>query len=297
MKSFAIAAILASTVAALPTNVISEASSVVPSNIPSCVPSGVIPSGAPLPSGIPLCSPSATPSAVASTSAKSVHSVLTVTNQQSKNVLVELEPTVASLLTGLNLGSATDPVGQIIQVADSVGDLNIGSGSGLLTVATSEGKVALVKLTSTVGSLLSSLGLSDVTTVVGSLVGTLESAVSGSMKRDPLSDVMQITGLNGNNLVVQLEPTVLSLVTGLVDLSSVQGTVGTVLAEVPAVSGLASAAEKVAADPTQLFGVLGEDGTSAMLVKVEGTAQGLLAVLGLSSLESTVGNIVSAGSL
>ncbi|KAJ5153291.1 uncharacterized protein N7482_009769 [Penicillium canariense] len=305
MKTFAIsAAILASTVAALPTRIIpGGASGVLPSGIPSCLPSGVLPAGVTIPSGIPTCIPSASAipsvgtSKMTSQATSQVHSVLTVTDQASKSVLVELEPTVASLLSGLNLGSVTESVGQIIQVAPTVGDLNLnGATGGLLTVATGEGSVALVKLTSTVEGLLSGLGLPEVGSLVGSLVGTIEGAVSGNLKRDPLSDVMSITDLNGNNLLVQVEPTVLGLLGGL-NLASIQGTVGTVVAQVPAVSGLAAAAQNVAADPTQLFGVLGEDGTSALLVKVEGTATGLLATLGLQGLTTTVGSVVPVTSL
>ncbi|CEJ57220.1 hypothetical protein PMG11_05921 [Penicillium brasilianum] len=309
MKSFAIsAAILASTVAALPTNIIpGAASGVLPSGIPTCLPSGIIPSGVPIPSGIPTCISSASDAPSVGTgfansqvSTGQVHSVLTVTDQASKLVLVELEPTVAGLLSGLNLGGVTQSVGQIIQVAPTVGALNLnGATGGLLTVATSEGSVALIKLTSTVEGLLSGLGLPEVGSLVGSLVGTLEgvaSGLTGNMKRDPVSNVMTITDLAGNPLLVQVEPTVLSLLGGL-DLSNVQGAVGTVVAEVPAVSGLAAAAQGVAADPTQLFGVLGQDGASALLVKVEGTATGLLSLLGLSSLTSTIGSVVPAGLL
>ncbi|OOQ81814.1 hypothetical protein PEBR_43283 [Penicillium brasilianum] len=309
MKSFAIsAAILASTVAALPTNIIpGAASGVLPSGIPTCLPSGIIPSGVPIPSGIPTCISSASDAPSVGTgfansqvSTGQVHSVLTVTDQASKLVLVELEPTVAGLLSGLNLGGVTQSVGQIIQVAPTVGALNLnGATGGLLTVATSEGSVALIKLTSTVEGLLSGLGLPEVGSLVGSLVGTLEgvaSGLTGNMKRDPVSNVVTITDLAGNPLLVQVEPTVLSLLGGL-DLSNVQGAVGTVVAEVPAVSGLAAAAQGVAADPTQLFGVLGQDGTSALLVKVEGTATGLLSLLGLSSLTSTIGSVVPAGLL
>lgn len=317
MKSFAIsAAILASTVAALPTNIIPDAASgVLPSGIPTCLPSGIIPSGLPISSGIPTCLPSAAAAPSAGSAQVStnqiaglapgvatgqVHSVLTVTDQASKLVLVELEPSVAGLLTGLNLGGLTQSVGQIIQVAPTVGALNLnGATGGLMTVATSDGSVALVKLTSTVEGLLSGLGLPEVGSLVGSLVGTLEgvtSGVTGSMKRNTLSNVMTITDLSGNPLLVQVEPTVLGLLGGL-DLSSIQGTVGTVVAEVPAVSGLAAAAEGVAADPTQLFSVLGQDGTSAMLVKVEGTATGLLSMLGLQDLTNVVGSVVPAGLL
>lgn len=297
MKSFTIAAILASTAMALPTNIIP--SGTVPSGVPSCIPSGVIPSGVPIPSGIPMCTgaPSATPSSAAS---NKVNSVMTVTNEASKNILVELEPTVANLLTGLNL-PLSEPVGKIVQTASSVDGLNLqGLGSGFMTVATKEGSVALVKLTYTVEGLFSGLGLPEVGSLVGSLVGTLESLVPTGMKRDATSSltdtVMHITDLNGDVLPVALGSNVLGLLSGL-DLTSVQGPIGSVVAMVPSVSDLPSKAESIAADPTQLVGVLGQDGTSAMLVKLEGTATGLLGSLGLTSLLSPIGSVTSVTGL
>ncbi|CAI7665509.1 unnamed protein product [Penicillium manginii] len=301
MKSFTIAAILASTAMALPTNIIPSGTA--PSGVPSCIPSGVIPSGVPIPSGIPMCTgapsatPSATPSGIAS---NNVNSVMTVTNEQSKNILVQLTPTVANLLTGLNL-PLSEPVGNIVQTASSVDGLNLqGLGSGFMTVVTQEGSVALVKLTSTVEGLFSGLGLPEVGSLVGSLVGTLENLVPTGMKRDATSSVtdtvMHITDLNGDILPVALGSNVLGLLSGL-DLSSVQGPIGSVVAMVPSVSDLPSKAMSMAADPTQLVGVLGQDGTSAMLVKLEGTATGLLGSLGLTSLLSPIGSVTSVTGL
>ena len=277
MKAFALsAAILATIAAALPT-----------STLPT--PSGVIPSGTPLPSSSRI-----------SSTAKQVHSVLTVTDQSKKNVLVELDSGFANLLSGLNLGSVTTSVGTIVQTADSLVGLNIPSdASGLLTVVTSDGEYALVELTDAVESLLSGLGLSLVGNIVGTVVSTLEDIVS-SVKRSDLNNVLSITGLNGQIILVQVEPTLLGALNGL-DLSSIQGTVGTVVASVPAVSDLASKAQEIGADPTELFGVLSKDGTSALLVKVESTGaqvtstlSGLLSTLGLSSLTSTIGTVVSS---
>jgi len=219
---------------------------------------------------------------------KKVNSVMTVTNQESKNILVELEPTVANLLTGLDL-PLTEPVGQIIQSAPSMSGLNLqGLGSGFMTVATKEGSVALVKLTSTVESLVAGLGLPEVGSLVGSLVGTLEGLVP--VKRDITNNIMKITDLNGDVLPVQLESGVLGLLSGL-DLSTVEGPVGSVVAIAPSVTDLTSKAESIAADPTQLFSVLSQDGSSAMLVKLESTATGLLSTLGLGSLTSVVGSV------
>lgn len=287
MKSFTIAAILASTAAALPTNIIP--SGTIPSGVPSCIPSGVIPSGVPIPSGIPTCT--GAPTASPSSASNKVNSVMTVTNQESKNILVELEPTVANLLTGLDL-PLSEPVGEIVQTASSLDGLNLqGLGSNFMTVATEGGSVALVKLTSTVEGLLSGLGLPQVGSLVGSLVGTIEGLGSGSLKRDVTETVMHIVGMNGDVLPVKLGSNVLGLLSGL-DLSSVQGPVGTVVAQASSVTGLVSKAESITADPTQLFSVLSEDGSSAMLVKLEGTATGLLSALGLGSLENVVGSVV-----
>jgi hypothetical protein len=226
---------------------------------------------------------------------QNVNSVMTVTNEESKNILVQLEPTVANLLTGLNL-PLSEPVGKIVQTASSVDGLNLqGLGSGFMTVATQNGEAALVKLTYTVEGLFSGLGLPEVGSLVGSLVGTLEGLVP-SMKRDVTSSltdtVMHITDLNGDVLPVALGSNVLGLLSGL-DLTSVQGPIGSVVAMVPSVSDLPSKAESIAADPTQLVGVLGQDGTSAMLVKLEGTATGLLGSLGLTSLLSPIGSVTS----
>ncbi|KAJ5111156.1 hypothetical protein N7532_001691 [Penicillium argentinense] len=295
MKSFAVAALLASTAMALPTNVIP--SGTIPSGVPSCIPSGVVPSGVPLPSGIEICLPSATPSASASSI---VSKTMTVTNQNSEQIPVQLQSTVANALS-----SVEGPIGQVVQTAPSVGALNLENlGSGFMTVATKEGSVALVKLTSTAEGLLSSLGLGQVSSLVGTLVGTVEGTVEsivgglgglGGLKRDAVSDVMQITNLNGDVVPVKLESSVLGLLSGL-DLTSLlggaSGPIGSVVAVAPSVTDLASKAQSIAADPTQLIGVLSQDGSSAMLVKLEGTATGLLSSLGLSTVGTTVGSVV-----
>lgn len=306
MKSFAIAAFLASAVAALPTGTSSY----------SCIPSGAAPTG--FVPEIPYCSstPTAVPSVIptpgasglssftsGSSAGNAVHSVFSVTNG-GKKMLVELEQGFAQKLTGLNLGSVTDSIGSVMDVANSPSQLNTnGLTSGVLTVATTGGQYALVQLTSEVESLLSPLlsTLGPVTQVVGGLVGTLEGLGSlTNMKRDPISDVMSITGQNGNNILVKVEPTVLGLVGGL-NLGSLLGgsssqssPLGSVVGEVPVAGDLVQQASSLGGDPTQLIGVLSQDGSSALLVKVDSTATGLLSTLGLSSLGQTVGTVVSS---
>ncbi|KAJ5475477.1 hypothetical protein N7539_007764 [Penicillium diatomitis] len=315
MKSFAIsAAILASVAAALPASVVSNVasgvlstpsytSSGVPviSNLPSSVNVATEGYSAQASAGAAQVSTGQIPSQASGLVDGKVNNVLGVTDQAGKLVKVVLEPTVANLLAGLNLGGVVQSVGQIVQVAPTLHELNLDGVTGTtLTVATGTGGVALVKVNSLVEGLLSGLGLGQTGSLVGSIVGNVEGVVSGAgstAKRDGLpSKVMTITNLHGLPLHIQLNQSILNLLGGL-DLSSVQGVVGTVVAEVPVVSQLAGAAQNVDADQNQLFGVLGQDGVSALLVKVEGTVTGLLSMLGLSSLTTTVGSVVPAGLL
>jgi hypothetical protein len=329
MKSFAIAAVLASTVAALPTGTLPI----------SCIPAGAAPTGLapelPWCSSTPTASATVTPTAAAAglgsvsnllggnTAGNAVHSVFSVSNG-GKKMLVELEQSFAQKLTGLNIGSVTQSIGSVVDIADSPSQLNTnGLTSGVLTVGTTEGKYALVQLTSEVENLLSPLlsTLGGVTQVVGGLVGTLEGlggnlgnlggltnvgGLTSDLKRGPVSDVMSITGEDGNNLLVKVEPTVLGLL-GELPLGSLLGGVtgssqslplGSVVGQVPAASDLVQQATSLGADPSQVIGVLSQDGSSALIVKVESTATGLLSTLGLSSLGQTIGSVVpSVGGL
>ncbi|KAJ5549046.1 hypothetical protein N7513_006280 [Penicillium frequentans] len=239
--------------------------------------------------------PGAASSAVSMVS-KTVHSVLTVTNQQTgKNMLVELEQGFASQLTGLNLGNPTSSVGTIVQTASSLSELqSLTSGLTGLTFVTSTGEYVLVQLDSTVEGLLATLGLSAVGDVVGTVVSTLESVASNA-KRSELNNVLSITGLNNEPILVKAESTLTDA------LSPVQGTVGTVVASVPEVSDLASKASELGLPTNELFGVASADGASVLLVRVESlaggltpTVTGLLSGLGLGDLTSTVGTVVSS---
>ncbi|KAF7714859.1 Uncharacterized protein PECH_000012 [Penicillium ucsense] len=314
MKSFAIsAAILASVAAALPASVVSNVASgvlstpsytsgvPVVSDLPSSVNVATEGHSAQASAGAAQVSTGQIPSQASGLVDDKVNNVVGVTDQAGKLVKVVLEPTVANLLAGLNLGGVVQSVGQIVQVAPTLHELNLDGVTGTtLTVATGTGGVALVKVNSLVEGLLSGLGIGQTGSLVGSIVGNVEGVVSGAgsiAKRDGLlSEVMTVTDLHGLPLHIQLNKSILNLLGGL-DLSSVQGVVGTVVAEVPVVSQLAGAAQNVDADQNQLFGVLGQDGVSALLVKVEGTATGLLSMLGLSSLTTTVGSVVPAGLL
>ncbi|KGO41982.1 hypothetical protein PEX1_012570 [Penicillium expansum] len=313
MKSFAFsAALLASTAMALPASIIpSGTTGSLPSGVPSCLPSGVIPSGIPLPvaSMIPTCSGAAAssfsalpiPTSAASdmTEGSGPGQVLSILNQAgTSNFKMMAESELQSLMSKLPLSALEKPVGQVIQTAQSVDQLDTSSGSGLtqVTAVLENGNAALIQLTQEVVDLLSSLGLGEVGSLLGSIVGGLES-ITGNIKRaDPLQNVLSITDMNGlaggKDLLVQVEPTPLGLLSGL-DLSTVQGPVGNVVAMAPSVTELKSKIPNIPG--ADFIAVNAEDKASVLLIKVNGAAQGLLSTLGLGSVGTAIGSIVSSG--
>ncbi|GKZ21275.1 hypothetical protein AbraIFM66951_011667 [Aspergillus brasiliensis] len=108
--------------------------------------------------------------------APKVKDVLEVTGSDSKRLLVQLSPSVASLLSNLNLPSVGTPVGQIVNTASNVGDLLKDVSTPveqLLTVVGQDGSYILIQLSPEVASLLSGLSLPTLGTSVGSVVATL----------------------------------------------------------------------------------------------------------------------------
>ncbi|KAJ5463405.1 hypothetical protein N7475_008349 [Penicillium sp. IBT 31633x] len=311
MRSFAFsAALLASTAMALPTNIASGTTEALPSGIPSCLPSGVVPSDIPSPvaSLIPTCSGAAASSSSAlpiPTGAASEliegssgpGQILTILNQAgTSDFKMKAESELHSLMSKLPLSALEKPVGQVIQTADSVDQLDTKSGSGLtqVTAVLENGNAALIELTQGVVDLLDSLGLGEVGSLLGSIVGGLES-ITGNVKRsDPLQHVLSITDVNGlaggKNLLVQVEPTLLGLLSGL-DLSTIEGPVGNVVAKASSISELKSKVPQIPG--ADFLAVNAEDKASVLLVKVERPVQGLLSTLGLGSLGTAIGSIVS----
>ncbi|CAG7946996.1 unnamed protein product [Penicillium nalgiovense] len=332
MKSFAFsAAVLASTAMALPANLANIANipsgttDALPSGVPSCLPSGVIPSGIPLPvvSMIPTCPGAAASSAMSglpiptgaasgltqgaapgqllSTLKGAGHGqVLSILNQAgTSNIKMMAESELQSLMSKLPVSALEKPVGQVIQTADSVDKLHTSGGPGLnqVTAILDNGNAALIQLTNEVVKLLDGLGLGQVGGLIGSIVGGLET-VTGYIKRDALQNVLSITDVNGiaggKNLLAQVEPTLLGLLGGGLDLSTVQGPVGNVVAMAPSVSELKSKIPNIPG--ADFIAVTGEDKASVLLVKLESTVQSLLSSLGLGSVGTTVGSIVSSAS-
>ncbi|KAJ5703879.1 hypothetical protein N7493_011017 [Penicillium malachiteum] len=244
-------------------------------------------SAMPTPSSV-VSSTLASTSSVAVT--KEVHSVITVTTQESKQVLVELDQTVANKLTGVSLGSVTTSVGKIVKVVTSLDQIS-SSDSNLITVLLSTGEYALVELTDAVEELLSDLGLSAVSDVVGTVVSTLEDVASNA-KRSETSNLLSLTGLNGQAIYAEATG-----VLGELDLSEITGTV---VAKVESVADLKSKVSELGLNSNNVIGVLAADGVSVLVVKIESTVTGLLSVLtallsslGLGDLTVTVASVVT----
>ncbi|KAJ5781066.1 hypothetical protein N7457_006226 [Penicillium paradoxum] len=309
MKSFALAALLASTAMALPANIASGTTGTLPSDLPSCLPSGVVPSGIPSPvaSLIPTCSDapassSALPIPTGATPELTQGSagpgqVLSILNQAgTSDFKMKAESELEKIMSKLPTHILEKPVGKVIQTADSVDLLDLNNGSGLtkVTAVLDNGKGVLIELTAPVVDLLHKLGLGEVGNLVGSIVGGVEN-ILGSLKRsNSLENVVSITDVNGlaggKDLVVQLDHSVLGLLSGL-DLATLEGPIGNIIAKAPSVSELKSKIPKIPG--ADFIAVNAEDKASVLLIKVDGAVQGLLSTLGLGSLGAAVGSIVS----
>ncbi|KAJ5840574.1 uncharacterized protein N7525_005762 [Penicillium rubens] len=108
--------------------------------------------------------------------APKVKNTLEVTGANTKNLLVELSPSVTSLVAGLGLTTIAGPVGSIVHEASSVGDLVkdvSGPVEDLLHIVAKDGKHLLIKLSPSVVGLVTGLGLPTVATPVGAILTTV----------------------------------------------------------------------------------------------------------------------------
>ncbi|KAJ5779541.1 hypothetical protein N7457_007261 [Penicillium paradoxum] len=108
--------------------------------------------------------------------APKVKSTLTVTGQNAKELLIELSPSVTSLVAGLGLTTIAGPIGSIVAEAASVGDLvsDISEPIGdLLHIVGNDGNHLLVKLSPSVVDLVAGLGLPTIATPLGAIVTTV----------------------------------------------------------------------------------------------------------------------------
>lgn len=227
---------------------------------------------------------------------KPVNQILSVAGPDAKQLLIELSPEVTALLSGLGLAGLGGPVGSIVASAASVGDLVKDLGpkvEGLLTVVDKDLGALLIQLSPEVAGLVSGLGLPNVGVPVGSVVTTVGQNVKrdGKVVQDlapKVQDVLEVTGPNAERLLVQLSPSIASLLAGL-GLPSVGTPVGEIVKKAGSVGELV---KDLGAPVNNLLTVVGQDG-GALLIQLAPSVAGLLTGLGLPAVGSSVGSVVA----
>lgn len=109
-----------------------------------------------------------------------VGETLRVTGANAKELLLDLAPSVAGLLSGLGLNSLAGPVGSIVAEASSVGDLVADISfpvEDLLHVVSADGKHLILKLSPEVVALVTGLGLPSIATPLGTVLDTVANRV------------------------------------------------------------------------------------------------------------------------
>ncbi|KAJ5190547.1 uncharacterized protein N7498_009532 [Penicillium cinerascens] len=168
-----------------------------------------------------------------------VNGLVTVLGADVGALLVGLSPEVAGLVSGLGLPTVGVPVGTVIATVGTslkrgeiVQDITPEVGSTLRVTGTNAEEL-LVKLSPSVASLVSGLGLPTVGVPLGAVVATAGQG-TGKLLNDvsaPVEQLLTVTGNDGQDLLVKLSPEVASLVSGL-GLPSVGVPAGTVVATI-----------------------------------------------------------------
>ncbi|PYH77363.1 hypothetical protein BO82DRAFT_423838 [Aspergillus uvarum CBS 121591] len=225
-----------------------------------------------------------------------VKQILTVTGPDAKQLLIELSPDVTGLLSSLGLPGVGVAVGSVVQSASSLGDLLTDLAQpleGLLTVVGQDGGALLIQLDPSVTALVSSLGLPGVGTPVGTVVGTLGQNLkrsNGEVVQDlapQVKNVLEVTGPNAKRLLVQLSPSVASLVANL-GLPGVGTSVGSI---VKTAGNIGDLLKDLSTPVEQLLTVVGQDG-SYLLIQLSPEVAGLVSNLGLPGVGTSVGAVV-----
>ncbi|CAI7568625.1 unnamed protein product [Penicillium glandicola] len=108
--------------------------------------------------------------------APKVGSTITVIGENAKKLLIELSPSVTSLVASLGLTSISGPIGSIVAEAADVGDLVKDISvpvEDLLHIVAKDGKHLLIKLAPSVVALVTGLGLPTVATPLGAILTTV----------------------------------------------------------------------------------------------------------------------------
>lgn len=168
-----------------------------------------------------------------------VNGLVTVLGADVGALLVGLSPEVTGLVSGLGLPTLGVPIGTVIATVGTslkrgeiVQDIAPSVGS-TLRVTGANGEELLVKLAPSVAALVTGLGLPTVGAPLGSVLVTAGQGVDKLLSdlSIPLTQVLTITGEDGQDLLVKLSPEVVSLVSGL-GLPTVGTPVGAVVATV-----------------------------------------------------------------
>ncbi|KAF4768403.1 hypothetical protein HAV15_002820 [Penicillium sp. str.  len=221
--------------------------------------------------------------------------ILTVAGPDATTLLIELSPEVSALVSGLGLGALGAPLGSIVASASGVGALVTGLGpvvDGLVTVVGADVGALLISLSPEVAGLVSGLGLPTVGVPVGTVVATLgKNLKRGEIVQDlapKVKTTLTVTGKNAKNLLIELSPSVTSLVAGL-GLTTISGPIGSIVAEASSVGDLIVHISEPVED---LLHIVGKDGKH-LLIKLSPSVVALVTGLGLPTVATPLGAILT----
>ncbi|OQE08918.1 hypothetical protein PENVUL_c008G09583 [Penicillium vulpinum] len=221
--------------------------------------------------------------------------ILTVVGPDATTLLIELSPEVSALVSGLGLGALGAPLGFIVASASGLGDLVTGLGpvvDGLVTVVGADVGALLISLSPEVAGIVSGLGLPSVGVPVGTVVATLGKNIKrGEIVQDlapKVKTTLTVTGQNAKKLLIELSPSVTSLVAGL-GLTTISGPIGSIVAEA---ADLGDLVKDISEPVKDLLYIVAKDGKS-LLIKLSPSVIGLVIGLGLPTVATPLGDILT----
>ncbi|PLB34664.1 uncharacterized protein BDW47DRAFT_73187 [Aspergillus candidus] len=156
---------------------------------------------------------------------EAVDGLITVVDKDLGAVLIQLDPEVTGLISGLGLpvlgnalGEVVGTLGENLKRSDKDGLLEDAApvAKDILQVTGEDSKQLLVKLSPEVAELISGLGLPGVGSAIGKIVKTAGGV--GDLLKDlawPVEQLLTVVGEDGSHLLIHLEPSVVGLLTGL----------------------------------------------------------------------------------
>ncbi|PYH84791.1 hypothetical protein BO82DRAFT_276279, partial [Aspergillus uvarum CBS 121591] len=227
--------------------------------------------------------------------------LLKVVGSGTEELLIQLSDPVADLLAGLGLVGLSQPVGNILRSASSIGELvsDLGQPVDNLCIVTGKGLgFFLIALDHPIADLLRGLGLDALAQPVGNIL----SEIGSSLKRRtdvakpaglleelaPVVDcILQITGEDLKPLLIRLSNPLAQLLINL-GLNEAGRSVGQVIRSAASVGDLIADLGPVV---DCLLTVVGEDG-GLLLIQLDPDVAALVSGLGLPAVGVPVGEIV-----